>query len=130
MIAHLSSGAANVAVCDPWADAEEVKQEYGIDLIDVNDKNQVDGLIVAVGHNEFRHLSASELRTWLRGEKPVLADLKSLFIRDEMLEQGFTVFRLWFKSLKGYILEKFALIGAADYIYRMHLKAIKETGNT
>lgn len=94
VITEFKQWGINVAVCDPWADAEEVKQEYGIDLVDVNDKNQVDSLIVAVGHNEFRHLSASELRTWVRGEKPVLADVKSLFNRDEMLEQGFTVFRL------------------------------------
>ena len=94
VITEFKQWGINVAVCDPWADAEEVKQEYGIDLIDVNDKNQVDSLIVAVGHNEFRHLSASELRTWVRGEKPVLADVKSLFDRNEMVEQGFTVFRL------------------------------------
>lgn len=94
VITEFKQWGINVAVCDPWADAEEVKQEYGIDLVDVHDKNQVDSLIVAVGHNEFRHLSASELRTWVRGEKPVLADVKSLFNRDEMLEQGFTVFRL------------------------------------
>lgn len=94
VITEFKQWGINVAVCDPWADAEEVKQEYGIDLVDVNDKNQVDSLIVAVGHNEFRHLFASELRTWVRGEKPVLADVKSLFNRDEMLEQGFTVFRL------------------------------------
>ncbi len=94
VITEFKQWGINVAVCDPWADAEEVKQEYGIDLIDVNDKNQVDSLIVAVGHSEFRHLSASELRTWVRGEKPVLADVKSLFDRNEMVEQGFTVFRL------------------------------------
>ncbi|TCB59691.1 Vi polysaccharide biosynthesis UDP-N-acetylglucosamine C-6 dehydrogenase TviB [Acinetobacter terrae] len=83
-----------VAVCDPWADAMEVKHEYGIDLVQVDADHPVDSLIVAVGHNEFRHLSATELRSFVRGDKPVLADVKSLFNRSEMTEQGFTVFRL------------------------------------
>lgn len=83
-----------VIVCDPWADAAEVKHEYGIELGTVNAENPVDSLVVAVGHNEFRHLSATELRQLVRGEKPVLADVKSLFDRTAMIEQGFTVFRL------------------------------------
>lgn len=83
-----------VVVCDPWASAAEVKHEYNIELGIVNADNPVDSLVVAVGHNEFRHLSAQELRGYVRSEKPVLADVKSLFERDEMLKQGFTVFRL------------------------------------
>ena len=83
-----------VVVCDPWADAKEVKAEYGIELGLVNADYPVDSVVVAVGHNEFRHLSAQELRGYVRGEKPVLADVKSLFNRSEMTEQGFTVFRL------------------------------------
>lgn len=65
-------------VADPWADAEEVKHEYGVELGTVNAQNPVDSLIVAVGHSEFRSLSASELRSYVKAEKPVLADVKSL----------------------------------------------------
>lgn len=83
-----------VAVCDPWADAEEVKHEYGIELVQVDAAHPVDSLVVAVGHNEFRNLSAQELRSYVVGEKPVLTDVKSLFDRNEMVKQGFTVFRL------------------------------------
>lgn len=84
----------NVVVCDPWANSEEVKHEYGIELGNVDAKNQVDGLVVAVGHHEFRDLSAQELREFVRGEQPVIADVKSLFDRNELIAQGFTVFRL------------------------------------
>ena len=83
-----------VVVADPWADADEVKQEYGIDLGTINKDNPVDSLIVAVGHHEFRTLSAEELRSYVRAEKPVFSDIKSLFNRLEMQAQGFTVFRL------------------------------------
>lgn len=83
-----------VAVCDPWADIEEVKQEYGVELVEVDAEHPVDSLIIAVGHNEFRNLSPEQLRAYTQGEKPVLADVKSLFNRDDMVAQGFTVFRL------------------------------------
>lgn len=84
----------NVVVCDPWANAVEVKHEYGIELGTVNAENPVDSLVVAVGHNEFRHMTATELRQLVRGDQPVIADVKSLFDRTEMTAQGFTVFRL------------------------------------
>ncbi len=83
-----------VAVCDPWADAEEVKHEYGIDLVQVDAEHPVDSLVVAVGHHEFRALSPEQLRAYVKAEQPVLTDVKSLFNRDEMTAQGFTVFRL------------------------------------
>lgn len=83
-----------VVVCDPWANPEEVKDEYGIELGCVDVDHPVDSLVVAVGHNEFRSLSAEELRGFVCGENPVFIDVKSLFDRAEIQAQGFTVFRL------------------------------------
>ncbi|ENR2986794.1 Vi polysaccharide biosynthesis UDP-N-acetylglucosamine C-6 dehydrogenase TviB [Acinetobacter baumannii] len=94
LIKELEFWGAQVVVADPWADAEEVKHEYGVELGTVNAQNPVDSLIVAVGHTEFRSLSASELRSYVKAEKPVLADVKSLFDRTQMSDVGFTVFRL------------------------------------
>lgn len=94
LIKELEFWGAQVVVADPWADADEVRQEYGIELGKVDAQNPVDSVIIAVGHNEFRSLSASELRSYMKCEKPVLADVKSLFDRTEMSDAGFTVFRL------------------------------------
>ncbi|MDP9804982.1 Vi polysaccharide biosynthesis UDP-N-acetylglucosamine C-6 dehydrogenase TviB [Acinetobacter calcoaceticus] len=94
LIKELEFWGAQVVVADPWADADEVRHEYGIELGKVDVQNPVDSVIIAVGHNEFRSLSASELRSYMKGEKPVLADVKSLFDRTEMSDAGFTVFRL------------------------------------
>jgi UDP-N-acetyl-D-galactosamine dehydrogenase len=71
-----------------------VKHEYGIELGLVDAEHPVDALVVAVGHNEFRNLSAAELKTYVRSDKPVLADVKGLFNRTIIAEHGFTVFRL------------------------------------
>lgn len=94
LIKELEFWGVQVIIVDPWADVQEVKEEYGIDLGTVNTQNPVDSIIVAVGHSEFRALSPSELRSYVKCEKPVLADVKSLFDRTEMSDAGFTVFRL------------------------------------
>jgi len=94
LIKELEFWGAQVVVADPWADEDEVRHEYGIELGKVDAQNPVDSVIIAVGHNEFRSLSVSELRSYMKCEKPVLADVKSLFDRTEMSDAGFTVFRL------------------------------------
>ena len=94
LIKEFEAWGAQVVVADPWADAEEVKGEYGIELGQVNAEHPVDALVIAVGHNEFRNLSAAELKTYVRSDKPVLADVKGLFNRTIIAEHGFTVFRL------------------------------------
>lgn len=44
----------DVDIYDPWADPEEVKQEYGLDiLVKVDDSIVYDAIIVAVAHKEF-----------------------------------------------------------------------------
>lgn len=94
LVVELQNWGCKVVVSDPWADAEEVFHEYGIRLGAIDEMHQVDALIVAVGHNEFRREHPSELRAFCRGDKPVLGDLKALFDRHAAAAAGFTVFRL------------------------------------
>ncbi len=94
MVHEFEAWGATVVVADPWASADEVQHEYGVQLGKVDEENQVDALVVAVGHNEYRHATPAELRALCRGSQPVLADVKSLFNRHEAAEAGFTVFRL------------------------------------
>lgn len=94
MVKEFESWGAKVVITDSWANAEEVKLEYGYDLGIIDPEHQVDSLVVAVGHNEYRHLTADKLASFVRTEKPVLADVKSLFRREDIASQGFTVFRL------------------------------------
>lgn len=94
MIKEFENWGVEVVIADPWADPEEVKEEYGLKLSAVDAQHPVDALVVAVGHNEFRDLDSATLRSYVRTNKPVLADVKSLFNRDTLAEQGFSVFRL------------------------------------
>ena len=94
MIKEFQQWGVDVVVSDPWADVEEVKEEYGLNLATIDSSHPVDTLVVAVGHKQFRNLDSATLRSFVRSEKPVLADVKSLFNRDTLADQGFSVFRL------------------------------------
>lgn len=95
LVRELRAWNVNVVVSDPWADPDEVRQEYGIELSPIDEAHAVDSLIVAVGHREFRALTIDELtRCCKPGGSPVLGDLKSLYDRHALAAAGFTVFRL------------------------------------
>lgn len=94
LVRELQEWNVKVIVVDPWADASEVADEYGITLEQLNTTNKVDSLVVAVGHNEFRALPPEVLRSFCNGDKPVLADVKALYDRNDAAKAGFTVFRL------------------------------------
>lgn len=94
LINELRDWHVKVVVTDPWANATEVRQEYDIELVDISAADPVDSLVVAVGHKQFQSLKPAALKALCRGEKPVLADVKSLYDRDDATSAGFTVFRL------------------------------------
>lgn len=94
LVNEFQAWGVKVVVADPWANAEEVKREYGIDLGCIDVTNKVDSLVVAVGHSEFRVMAPQQLKDFCRTEKPVLADIKALFNRHAVVDAGFTVFRL------------------------------------
>ncbi len=94
VVSELRNWGVNVVVADPWADPIDVDQNYGVALGKIDSNHQVDSLIVAVGHDEFRNLGPEALRSFCKGSAPVLADVKSLYDRNTLTEQGFSVFRL------------------------------------
>jgi UDP-N-acetyl-D-galactosamine dehydrogenase len=60
VIRELQDFGINVDVYDPWADKEEVKKEYDIDLLPITN-NQLpitnyDSIVLAVAHNEFKEI--------------------------------------------------------------------------
>ena len=94
VVYELRNWGANVVVVDPWANQSELQEIYDISLGEINENKKVDSLIVAVGHNEFRSKSPEELRSFCKGSNPVLADVKSIYKKEDLISQGFSVFRL------------------------------------
>lgn len=76
---ELKEYGVNVDIFDPWADASEVKHEYGIELMELIDPLiSYDAVIVAVAHNEFLKLDINSLKA----AKSVVFDLKACLVRN------------------------------------------------
>ncbi|MBU2929567.1 nucleotide sugar dehydrogenase [Winogradskyella psychrotolerans] len=76
IIEELETYDVNVDVYDPWASVEEVKHEYGFDLITdfAELSSDYEAVILAVSHNEFLKLDITKLKS----QTGVVFDVKSL----------------------------------------------------
>jgi len=94
VVHELRNWGVNVVVVDPWVNKSELLKIYDIELGEINSNKQVDSLIVAVGHDEFRSILPKDLKSLCKGPNPVLADVKSIYKKEDLLAKGFSVFRL------------------------------------
>ena len=63
VIHHLEEFGTHVTVFDPWANVEEVKHEYGKDILTELPTKKFDAIVLAVAHNEFLTLDLNALKT-------------------------------------------------------------------
>lgn len=75
VIAELQDYGISVDAFDPWVDLVEAQHEYGITPITQPEVGTYDGIVLAVGHNEFAAMGAAVIRSFGR-EVHVLYDLK------------------------------------------------------
>lgn len=76
VIEELRDYGVNVSVYDPWADADEVKQEYGVELTERpngEQKADYDAVILAVAHDKFKEVDFSRFSK----NNVVIYDIKS-----------------------------------------------------
>lgn len=66
-----------LTVFDPWADPEEVKQEYGFATLNQPEqlKNNYDAIVLAVAHQEFQDLDFDKLKNQHRA---IIYDIKGV----------------------------------------------------
>lgn len=64
----------DVTIFDPWANPEEVLHEYGLETVNVLPKEQFEGIVLGVSHNEFLELDYAGLRK----ESSILFDVKGV----------------------------------------------------
>ncbi|WP_452225887.1 nucleotide sugar dehydrogenase [Lacinutrix cladophorae] len=80
IIKELETYHVDVDVFDPWASSEEVKHEYGFDLLcsktEISDN--YDAIILAVSHNEFLKIDIEKLKSPIG----VIFDVKSLLPKE------------------------------------------------
>ena len=81
VVAELRDYGVHVDVHDPWVDAADVQQEYGLALVTTPVPEAYAAVILAVAHDSYREAGASALRRYGRPGH-VFRDLKSVFERD------------------------------------------------
>ena len=75
----LSEYTSNITVYDPWAEAAEVRREYGIEIVnELDNSERYDAVILGVAHKEFLSLDIKSLLN----EKAVVYDVKGVLDRD------------------------------------------------
>lgn len=77
VVRALENQGAIVAVSDPWADPDEARREYGIELLADIEDGCYDAVILAVAHREFCAMSPEDLRRFGKPDA-VLYDVKSI----------------------------------------------------
>lgn len=69
----------NITVYDPWAEADIVKHEYGIDIVnDLSGEEKYDAVILAVSHEVFKKIDVKSLLA----DNGVVYDVKGFLTRD------------------------------------------------
>lgn len=74
---ELLSYGVKVDVIDPYADIEEVKEEYNFDMVK-KESNDYDVLIAAVSHEEYLNLEEDYFKS-ISTEKALFVDIKGVF---------------------------------------------------
>ena len=94
LIRELESWSITVEVADPWADPVEVRNEYGLELVDIKNLEKLSAVIIAVGHKEFREMDIAQFRKMCALDGAVFGDLKSIYDKQSLRDAGFDVYRL------------------------------------
>ena len=93
IIDELKAYGVTPIVVDPLADAKEAKHEYGLDLVNLEDVKEVDAIVLAVAHKEYKKLQKDDFNKLLKKTefKKVIIDVKSI---TNFVDCGFDIWRM------------------------------------
>lgn len=84
-------------VADPWASEQDAMREYGVTLTPMEEVGDLDCLILAVAHNEFRQMSVEQYLKLFRdmpNDEKVIVDVKGVLDRSAIAQSGVRCWRL------------------------------------
>ncbi|WP_413518448.1 nucleotide sugar dehydrogenase [Carnobacterium maltaromaticum] len=83
-------------ITDAYADTNEAKKEYGIELTELDKIKDVDCIVVAVAHDKYQKLSFGELeKMFVKNEETrVFIDIKSMFDSNIFKNKGYSYWSL------------------------------------
>ncbi len=90
----LNEYSINPLICDPQADIEDARRIYGVEFTDFDDVSDVDAVIIAVAHDEFKSLTQEQIANMFNDGTRVLIDIKGLYDRKAYEKAGYVYWRL------------------------------------
>lgn len=84
-------------VVDPWASERDAMHEYGVHLSPMEAAKDLDCLILAVAHEQFRQMSIDAYMNLYRdmpNDEKVLVDVKGILDRNALQASGMRIWRL------------------------------------
>ncbi|SEG16994.1 UDP-N-acetyl-D-galactosamine dehydrogenase [Butyrivibrio sp. Su6] len=85
-------------VVDPWANERDAMNEYGVKLTKLEDVHDVDCVIVAVAHDEFKKMSINDIKKLYSNDiadnEKVIVDVKGLYEIEDLKASGLQWWRL------------------------------------
>jgi UDP-N-acetyl-D-glucosamine/UDP-N-acetyl-D-galactosamine dehydrogenase len=76
---ELKEFGVDIDVYDPWANKQEVHEEYGVNLIDQLD-SKYDGILLAVSHDEYKAINIENFKN----NNAVIFDIKGVLDKDSV----------------------------------------------
>lgn len=82
-------------VVDPWADKPDVYKEYGLQLAGEEQIKDMDAVIIAVAHDQYRNITMEQIDAmYAPGVKKVLIDVKGILNKNDYKAAGYLYWRL------------------------------------
>ncbi|MBI6063029.1 nucleotide sugar dehydrogenase [Clostridium perfringens] len=109
IVNELKEYGVEVLITDPIAKSEEVKEEYGLELVNFDKLNCLDGVILSVPHEEYKKLTLIEIDSLFKrnntsfkaddkiseiNNEKVIIDVKGLLNKKDIENEGYLYWRL------------------------------------
>lgn len=76
-------------ISDPVADAPEAKRIYGVEFVDVSEIRDMDAVVLAVAHDEFKNLKKADIDKLYGVGQKVLLDVKGILKPQDYSDYSF-----------------------------------------
>lgn len=89
IIEELKEYSVECVIVDPIADDEEVKREYNLELSTTDDLKNLDCIILAVSHDEYKNIELNKLREMFNEGSKIIIDIKGIVNKYDAQNKGF-----------------------------------------
>jgi len=95
VISELEDYGVTTLVHDAKTDPEEAREVLGIELCSMDDLKDLDALVLAVSHDEYKNIPVAELKSRFSDpDKALIVDVKCFFDREALESENISYWRL------------------------------------